>query len=223
MITRNVPPSTTLFQSLRGIKYDTGTALAEIINNSIDAKCRNVTIDFQWARSKSWVRIVDDGNGMDDLALEQGMRLGGRDPRPDFHATRMGHFGLGLKTASFSQARRLTVASRKFHENIVCFRWDLDLIDQDELTPWPLFEGAEHGSELLMHPLDKMKNGTIVLWEKIDRIVSDDMTPNEFYELVDGPVRNHLVKEYRNLIKEGVVNFEIIVNGLPVLQTRDNP
>lgn len=76
------------------------------------------------------------------------------------------------------------------------------MIEQDVLTPWLLFEGPDRGSGRLIHPLEKMKSGTIVLLEKFYRFVSDKIAPFEFYELVDGPIRNHLTTESHHLVEE---------------------
>ncbi len=111
---RNAPPHAgSMLESLRGLGYVPATAIADLIDNSVAANANQVAIHLEWAGNESWVRIVDDGEGMDDAALEAGMRLGARDPRAERTASDLGRFGLGLKTASFSQARRLTVASRK--------------------------------------------------------------------------------------------------------------
>ena len=112
MTVRNAPPHAgSMLGSLRGLGYALPTALADLVDNSIAAKSTEVAIHLEWAGPDSWVRIVDNGDGMDDPALEAGMRLGARDPRAERAVSDLGRFGLGLKTASFSQARRLTVAS----------------------------------------------------------------------------------------------------------------
>ena len=160
---RNAPPHAgSMLESLRGLGYTPPTALADLVDNSIAANAATVAVHLQWAGRESWVRIVDDGHGMDDAALEAGMRLGARDPRAERSATDLGRFGLGLKTASFSQARRLTVASRKKGGPVVCLRWDLDLIGLDPRSDWPLFEGPPPGSEHLVAPLGQMAHGTVV-------------------------------------------------------------
>ena len=174
-----------MLESLRGLGYAPPTALADLVDNSIAANARDVAVHLEWAGPESWVRIVDDGDGMDDAALEAGMRLGARDPRAERAATDLGRFGLGLKTASFSQARRLTVASRKKGGAVVCLRWDLDLIGQEPGAEWPLFEGPAPGSEHLLEPLAQMAHGTVVLWEKLDRIVTDGFAATDMIELAD--------------------------------------
>jgi hypothetical protein len=76
----------------------------------IAAKSRRVAIRFS-AAPEPLVAIVDDGDGMDESTLLSAMRLGSRDPRLPSTGVDLGRFGLGLKTASLSQCRRLTVVS----------------------------------------------------------------------------------------------------------------
>ena len=204
-----------MLESLRGLGYAPATAIADLIDNSIAAKASRVGIHLEWAGSDSWVRIVDDGEGMNDAALEAGMRLGARDPRAERSATDLGRFGLGLKTASFSQAKRLTVASRREGEPIVCLRWDLDLIGQEPGAEWLLYEGPAPGSEHLLAPLDQMEQGTIVLWESLDRIVTDGFSANDMIELADR-VETHLAMTFHRLLDGPRPTFCLLLNGRPV-------
>ena len=127
-----------MVEALRGLGYSPATALADIIDNSISANARNVALDFKWQGDVSVVSILDDGNGMDEANLESAMRLGERSPVDQRTASDLGRFGLGLKTASFSQCRSLTVASIRSGETN-CLRWDLDV----------LASSADHGWHLL--------------------------------------------------------------------------
>lgn len=204
-----------MFESLRGLGYSLTTALADLIDNSISADAANVNVHLEWAGDASWIRIVDDGLGMDDASLEAGMRLGARDPRTERSENDLGRFGLGLKTASFSQARRLTVASRREGGPISCLRWDLDLLGKDADTPWPLFEGPSPGSERLLEPLDQMPHGTIVLWEVLDRIVTQGFTVTDMLELADR-VESHFAMTFHRLIEGDRPDFQLFLNGRKV-------
>ncbi len=204
-----------MLESLRGLGYAPATALADLVDNSIAANSRSVAIHLEWAASESWVRITDDGDGMDDSALEVGMRLGARDPRAERAARDLGRFGLGLKTASFSQARRLTVASRQNGGPIVCLRWDLDLIGQESGAEWPLFEGPAPGSEHLLAQLDQMEHGTVVLWEKLDRIVTDGFAASDMIELADR-VEAHLAMTFHRLLGGQQPELQLHLNSRAV-------
>lgn len=213
---RNAPPHAgSMLESLRGLGYAPATALADLIDNSIAANSSEVSIQFEWAGPQSWIRIVDDGDGMDDAALEAGMRLGARDPRAERAATDLGRFGLGLKTASFSQARRLTVASKQKDGAAVCLRWDLDLIGQEPGAEWPLFEGAAPGSEHLIAQLDHMEHGTVVLWENLDRIVTDGFKSTDMIELMER-VDAHLAMTFHRLLEGQQPELRLLLNGQPI-------
>ena len=204
-----------MLESLRGLGYSPATALADLIDNSISANSGKVTISLEWAGPESWIRIVDDGDGMDDAALEASMRLGARDPRAERASTDLGRFGLGLKTASFSQARRLTVASRRDGGPIVCLRWDLDLIGQEPGAEWPLFEGPAPGSDALLDPLTKLEHGTLVLWENLDRIVTEGFTATDMIELADR-IEAHLAMTFHRLLDGQHPELRILLNGRAV-------
>lgn len=213
MTVRNAPPyAGSMLESLRGLGYALPTALADLVDNSITANSSEVAIHLEWAGPDSWVRILDDGDGMDDAALEAGMRLGARDPRAERAASDLGRFGLGLKTASFSQARRLTVASRQNGGPVVCLRWDLDLIGQEPGAEWPLFEGPAQGSEHLLAPLEQMDQGTIVLWEKLDRIVTDGFAATDMIELADR-VEAHLAMTFHRLLDGPQPTLRLLLNS----------
>ena len=100
------PDAAAMTEALRAFGYDLSTAIADILDNSISARAKKVDIQFHWAGARSWIRISDNGNGMDAEELKAAMRLGSRNPREERAAADLGRFGLGLKTASFSQCRR---------------------------------------------------------------------------------------------------------------------
>jgi hypothetical protein len=204
-----------MLEALRGLGYTTSTAIADIIDNSLSAGATTVSVHFEWAGATSWIRVLDDGRGMDDAELEDAMRLGARDPREPRDASDLGRFGMGLKTASFSQARRLTVASRKKGGEIACLRWDLSRLGLKD-DDWSLHEGPEAGSEPHLEPLQRMDQGTIVLWEDLDRIVSEGFTAQDMIELADA-VEAHLAMTFHRLIGDSDdAEFTILLNGRKV-------
>src|ERR1022692_2322286 len=103
------------------------------VDNSLTAGARNVELDFHWAGADSRVCIIDDGAGMSESELHEAMRTGSRSPLEERTPEDLGRFGLGLKTASFSQCRSLTVIS-KVQGGAPCSRcWDLEYVaDHDE-------------------------------------------------------------------------------------------
>lgn len=168
--TKEVPPhASMLIESMRDIGYSLETALADIIDNSIAAKARSIRLLADTTSAQPSLAILDDGEGMSEEQLLAAMRPGSRNPLETRDEQDLGRFGLGLKTASFSQCRKLTVASRKDGATS-CARWDLDKVAQtnrwlvellDDQSPVPWIE--ELGA-----------SGTLVVWETLDRLVEGD-------------------------------------------------
>ena len=207
--TRNVPPAAAaMIESLRGLGYTTATAIADLIDNSIGAEATLVDIHFAWNDADSWIRIADNGKGMSDADLESAMRLGARDPREARDPSDLGRFGMGLKTASFSQARILTVASRAKDQVKCCLRWDLENLGNDA-GHWLLHEGSRPGSEERLLVDCACDTGTVVLWENLDRIVTDGFSAQDMIDLAD-EVETHLAMIFNRLLDDGMT---ILLNG----------
>jgi hypothetical protein len=216
-----LPSARKLMASLRDIGYDLPSAIADLVDNSIDAGAENVDVTFREEGSCSWVRVADDGIGMGSAELDEAMRYGSS---RSYSASALGHFGLGLKTASLSQCRRLTVASkRRKGGRVVARRWDLDLVA--ERDSWDLESPPK--SELppqLLEPLEG-GTGTVVLWENLDRILAfrnpDGAATKRALATMAAEVGAHLGMVFHRFITgewahgESFVN--IAVNGEPVL------
>lgn len=213
MQTRNAPPRAgMLIESLRGLGYTTSTAVADIIDNSISAGARIVDVHIEWAGEDSWIRISDDGCGMDDADLERAMQLGASDPRHARRSDDLGRFGMGLKTASFSQARALTVLSRRAGSEAACLRWDLDVLEEISGGDWPMIEGPRPGSEGRLRAGAIGASGTVVLWEDLDRIVTPGFSGDDLLEVLD-TIEEHLAMVFHRLIGTATGQIDLKLNG----------
>lgn len=209
---RHAPPrASVMIEALRGLGYSTATAISDIIDNSISANSASVELNFSWAAELSHVSILDDGCGMDAASLDSAMRLGEKSPLDSRSSHDLGRFGLGLKTASFSQCRRLTVASISGGQ-LHCLRWDLDFLASSSDDGWFLLEGPENGSEHLLDPLIKAGKGTIVIWECLDRIVSPGFSEQNFLDLIDA-VERHLAMIFHRFLDGPHPHLNILING----------
>ncbi|QVN17475.1 ATP-binding protein [Burkholderia pyrrocinia] len=163
------PEASNLVEALRDIGYSLKSAAADIIDNSISASARHIDIRFGWSDNhQPWIAIIDDGEGMSETDLVEAMRPGGKDPLGKRRVDDLGRFGLGLKTASFSQCRELTVISRQ-DGPIACRQWNLDLVRK--CNHWVLRRPG--ASEIAGFPVDIAElgsSGTIVLWRQLDRL-----------------------------------------------------
>lgn len=213
--TRNVPPRAgAMLESLRGLGYSTATAVADIVDNSISAGATAIAIQFDWAGehgAASRIFILDNGGGMSDAELQSAMTLGDKSPLDERASGDLGRFGMGLKTASFSQCRRLTVASVKAGVTS-CLRWDLDALTTNPAGGWLMFEGPAAGSGEFLKPLEGKSSGTLVLWEVLDRIVTDSYKSDDFAKLTD-EVDAHLAMVFHRLIDGPSPRFRLTING----------
>ena len=213
---RHAPPKAgAMIEALRGLGYSTATALADIIDNSITAGARRVDLIFVWKGHDSFIAIQDDGLGMDNIELDRAMRLGEKSPLDSRDSTDLGRFGLGLKTASFSQCRRLTVASRKAGKAVDCLRWDLNVLAASGGDGWYLLEGPEEASRERLDPLLTAESGTLVLWEVLDRIVTPGFSEQNFLDLVDA-VERHLAMVFHRFLEGSRSRLRIFLNDRPV-------
>lgn len=203
-----------MIEALRGLGYSTGTALADIVDNSLAANAANVSIRFVWRDGTASVAVEDDGDGMSDGELERAMRLGDRSPLDERAPQDLGRFGLGLKTASFSQCRRLTVASRKNGE-ASCLRWDLDVLAASGDDGWRLLEGPAEESAQLVDSIDSREHGTVVLWEQLDRVVTAGFREQDFLDLIDG-VERHLAMVFHRFIAGSRPTLSLLINSRAV-------
>ena len=160
------PRASSLVESLRDMGYSLRTALADVIDNSITAGAQSIRLFAETHHAAPAIGVLDDGAGMSEDELFEAMRPGTRSPLETRSTTDLGRFGLGLKTASFSQCRRLTVVTRQ-DSAVSCATWDLDTVaDRDRwLVEVPNGPEAVRWSERLEG------DGTLVVWEKLDRLV----------------------------------------------------
>lgn len=211
---RNAPPrADAMLESLRGLGYSTATALADIIDNGVSADAANIDVWLTWQGTDSRVTILDDGRGMTDPELESAMRLGDKSPLDTRDSGDLGRFGMGLKTSSFSQCRRLTVSSKKDGQT-ACLRWDLAKLSEKPME-WLMYEGTHAGSEEFIKQLDAMAHGTMVLWEDMDRIVTSGYKSEDFGDLIDD-IEKHLSMVFHRLIDGPRPKFRLTLNGRPV-------
>lgn len=204
------PKASAMVEALRGLGYSLPTALADVIDNSISAKAKLINIQFIWGGLKSKIIISDNGSGMTDVELDSAMRLGEKNPLDTRSQDDLGRFGLGLKTASFSQCRRLTVASKK-NSKVSCLRWDLDVLSKSVDDGWKLLEGPADGSEEIFIPLESTQSGTLVVWEVLDRIVTNNFKEQDFLDLID-KVDKHLSMVFHRYITGPVSKIKISIN-----------
>ena len=209
------PKPSALIESIRAIGYSLSTALADIVDNSIAASAKSIKILSNLDDKDLKIGILDDGVGMSEKDLLEAMRLGSQSPLEERTKHDLGRFGLGLKTASFSQCRILTVVT-KLEKRTVCARWDLDHIakrDKWEVQVPENIKGIPWADLL-------DTNGTLVLWEGLNSSISGG-TPvqnvEEFVRQMD-EARRHLELVFHRFLSgdSGQQKIAIEINNLPL-------
>ena len=205
--TQAIPEASSMIETFRAIGYSIEAAVADILDNSISASANNIWIDFEWKGSETWLAIKDDGLGMNNEELVQAMRPGSKNPNESRGAKDLGRFGLGLKTASFSQCRVLSVISRKGDYAPVYWTWDLDFVNQTgkwdliKYLPSPVFEKQ----------INEIRSGTIVVWNDIDRLVkhfsSDDKAALDKFLLIMEQIKKHVAMVFHRFIESGKIKI----------------
>lgn len=212
------PRAETLVRSLRSVGYSLQAAVADLVDNSITASAREIRIHMEWNGPKSWVVIADNGHGMSEAGLIEAMRIGSVSASRDRSEGDLGRFGLGLKTASFSQAKTLTVFTWQSDKRFCVRSWDLDRIQK--LNEWRLAKSASVDAAAVFNRQRSPHHGTVVVWENLDRIVGgaavDDRSAQDRFLEQIGHVRSHLAMVFHRLLV-GPGSVTLSVNDRPVV------
>lgn len=214
------PPSAAcLSASMRDLGYSLETAVADLIDNSISAGASSIDILVVSNDQTPLVAILDNGHGMSEAELLRAMRHGAVNPRQPRTSADLGRFGLGLKTASFSQCRLLTVASRK-GGRLCGAEWNLDIIDRRD--DWILTVLDEDDVPGLPFVERLAREGTIVIWRELDRLLeggsgarADEIVNEKIEQLT-----RHLALVFHRFLSGDVKGFRriaISINGRPII------
>ncbi len=133
----SIPGAKRTIYALRDFGYDLNSAVADILDNSISrGNAKNIYIDFNRDKEgKFHLFIIDDGIGMSASALEEAMRIGSSND--DYTKGDLSKYGMGMKTASMSQASLITVISKKDGNHQTAFSWDLNHVEKTD--KWEIF------------------------------------------------------------------------------------
>lgn len=225
-----LPPSaSSLAASMRDLGYSLETAVADLVDNSISAKATQVDIVCDLEAENPTLAVIDNGKGMTEAELLVAMRHGAGHPSETRRADDLGRFGLGLKTASFSQCRRLTVVTLKAAQ-LSAAEWDLDLIDKKD--EWLLLVLDNHEASTQPFADRLTGQGTAVIWRELDRLFEEERGDRR-HEIVNeklDALERHLALVFHRFLAgeiKGVKKLTITVNGHPVAQfdpfCRKNP
>ena len=200
--------------SMRSMGYSFEAAIADVIDNSISANCKLVKLFFPSEPTDELVvGILDDGEGMSADVLFEAMRYGSTDSELERQANDLGRFGLGMKSASLSQCRILTVVSLQ-NKKLSSYSWDYNYIQ--ERKEWVVKKLSQ--SEIIslphIHSLLEFQHGTLVLWQDFDMLEKSNggMVYDALVELKDSVANNIALIFHNFLSARGKENVKMYVN-----------
>jgi hypothetical protein len=208
----NAPPIAKNFiKTLRKFGYTMESAVSDIIDNSISAKAKTIRITY--LPQSDWLSIIDDGKGMSKDELIIAMTPGSSDPDLEREDGDLGRFGSGLKTASWSQAKKLIVVT-KDKKSIYAASWDLDEIEKTNTWDLSLLSESEINSICKTYFIDIPKKGTAVIWDKIDSIqgsTKQEMDGDQSEKL--SKIIDHVALTYHRFLEAAGSPLKIEINN----------
>ena len=202
-----IAPRVKTLTTLRNSGYDNNSAIGDIVDNSIDAGAKNIWVDII---SKNEISISDDATGMSEARLVEAMTLGSETDKEN--GTTLGRFGFGMKTASLSLGRRLTVITKEINSEIVAAVHDLDAMTKANdifVDVYRSKNGDNYNKSFLSHTRGS-KKGTVVVIDTIDSLSNPNIVT---YRTV---LKTYLAEVFRNFIENGL---NIFINGTKIEAT----
>jgi hypothetical protein len=218
-----------LIKSISEQGYSLETALADLIDNSISAKANKIEILTEHSSNYTSIFITDNGLGMTKDQLSVNMQFPSRDMESDRDVDDLGRFGLGLKTASFSQTRKFTVISRKKGSvEFSAMTWDVAHLKKTGLWEIIVNTSEEISALLNRHTiiseshLEKLKDyqpNTIILWEGLknfDNYIDLDRSHKHINEELTSTVSEYLSVVFHEFMESESNPLKIRLNNTSV-------
>lgn len=212
-----IPDPTSLMESMRAVGYSVETAIADLVDNSISANASQIDIQYDASLEYPYIAILDNGHGMSADQLTNAMRHGSTNPTDKRSPEDLGRFGLGLKTASLSQCRKLTVLSKR-DGVLSARRWDLDVVE-DKGRWYVVVPGESELSTMPMwNRLQMLENGTLVIWQDLDRLMAGARDQQKEMTVRLRPLYEHLALVFHRFTRDEGKHkaIHITLNGLAI-------
>ena len=224
----HVPPDPGILKAL-GMNQSFEAAVADLVDNSLDAEATSVLIRFVLKRGRAaQLQIIDNGKGMNEARIDAAMKLGKPKERGKVS---YGYYGMGLKSASFGQASAFTVMSRSVRaaaEGRRMYRekpgsdFDVDVLNSG---------AVEQHLDVLLPVVRSVKKGTVVQWDSVKDFPRSRDTSHDAYinkRITD--LHRHLGMVYHRLLERGDVeividSYDVVhdIGGIPTLVDPVNP
>lgn len=214
IVTEECPPfAPSLMESTRAIGYSLESAIADIIDNSIAAGANKIDVLYH-PGDDPYIAVLDNGCGMRRNELKAAMRYGSRSPVEERDSRDLGRYGLGMKTASLSQCRQLTVVSVKDKKRTAC-RWDLDYIHETEKWLLQFIDDSIVDKLPGIKELTNYTHGTLVVWKNLDKLEHTNIDYRSSLSRRMSVVREHLSLVFHRYLsgEKNLKKIQISMNG----------
>jgi len=210
------PPPVSFIKSISEQGYTLASAISDLIDNSIAALSSRVEILLDTSRDNLKLYIADNGKGMTGDELTENLRIPSADLDERRQSNDLGRFGLGLKTASFSQSRKFTVLSKASDTNFEGRTWDVEFLK--ETKDWTLKIESPETVGRLLSDFKKTSDdfhsarpgfevSTLIVWDelyKLNRLSKKDELNDELEEL-----RSHLSLIFHRYLFSGKLEIRL--------------
>lgn len=204
--------------------YKIHDAIADLVDNSIDAEAAAILVRF--VRTNDGIRsviIADDGHGMDAAELREAMRFGSRTTRSE---KQLGKYGIGLKSASLSQAESVTVLSRR-GRSFVGRRWTLENVKKDWSCEVLKDAGIRAAFRLSLGGVENASSGTMVIWERLEHLRALPQNLDKVLEATRKDLATELGIRFHRFLAKGrtkiVIDEHLLGEDEPLIQLEVSP
>lgn len=215
-----------LIKSIAEQGYSLESALADLMDNSISANADKIEVLIKMDQEPFTLFIADNGNGMDEEVLKTSMQFPSNSPEVERNILDLGRFGLGMKTASFSQTRCFTVLSKKKGTNTFSGRtWDVNYLKQvgkwrllvntqDEISS--LTEQYRSLSDGHLNRFDNFSPNTIVVWKglyKFENYLEEDKRQSALKKQITEVTSDYLSLVFHRYMERKEKQLQIRINN----------
>ena len=215
-----------LIKSIAEQGYSLESSLADLMDNSVSAKANKIEVLIKMEQEPFTLFIADNGNGMDEKTLKASMQFPSNSPEKERNVSDLGRFGLGMKTASFSQTRCFTVLSRKKGTQTFSGRtwdvnhlkqvgkWRLIVNTQEEITK--LIQQYHSLSEGHLNSFENFEANTIVVWNglyKFENYLEEDNRQSALKKQITEVTSDYLSLVFHRYMERKANSLQIRINN----------
>lgn len=210
--TKTIQPTPDILDALK-VDYPIEASIADLVDNSIDADAKKVLIRiFREKNRLIRLCVVDNGHGMDDEEIDHAMQFA---YKHDYNHETLGMFGIGMKTASLTQADTVSVLSRRKGKGYAGRQWTEAGIKKRN------WQCAVLGPDSVKAHLTRswgslgtLSVGTVIQWDNVKDFQRLHGNPDAYLEEIKRRIRNHLGLKLHRFLQRRAVSIQMDVEDI---------